>query len=170
MQQSRSFQPPPCLPSGCGLGTPGFVKAPVVSRIPAARRRNKVKNTCWQPFPGITHTFLAHLSGQHLVTWDHQLQGQLSNLIDSSFKRSRVTSLCSGWISETLCKIVTENLKSISQTLALRKSYKSPCFGDLTQPGQSLSIQFALILNGCMNENPMIWKAKISVCICVRLN
>lgn len=52
----------PNVPSlGCGLGTPGFVKAPVVSRIPAARRRNKVKNTCWQPFPG-NHSYIPRTS------------------------------------------------------------------------------------------------------------
>lgn len=45
----------------CGLGTLGFVKAPVISRIPAARRRNKIKNTCWKPLPG-SHSYIPRTS------------------------------------------------------------------------------------------------------------
>lgn len=49
------------MPSlGCGLGTLGFVKAPVISRIPA-RRRNKIKNTCWKPLPG-SHSYIPQTS------------------------------------------------------------------------------------------------------------
>lgn len=38
-------------------------------------------------FQEVTHTSPRHLSGQHLVTWDHQLQGRLRNLI-AAFKEA----------------------------------------------------------------------------------